>query len=265
MLWIIGLLGTFLLQSRNLTASLKENIQLQLELKDNLTENDILQYQSLLMSEPFVKEVKYVSKDEAAVMMQKELGENFMETLGFNPLYSSLNVNLNADYANADSIAIVTEKLMQGNNAKDIIYDSALVDAIDTNAKKIALIIGVLSVILLIVAIILIDSTIKLAMFSNRFLIRSMQLVGATRWFITKPFILRGIFNGFVSGVLASIILIWMIYYLEQNILDLSIFKNWQDFAFVIGGILLLGMFISWISTHRAVSKYLRMKLDNLY
>jgi cell division transport system permease protein len=264
-LFIVGFLMVFYLQSSYLVNSLKENVQLQLELKDNINEADIFQYRKLLESAPYVKGVEYISKDEAAKRMQKELGENFIELLGFNPLFASLNVNLKAAYSNTDSIQWIKEDILKSNHVKDIIYDLTLVEAIDNNAKKFAVIIAGVSLIFFLIAMFLIDSTIKLAMYSNRFLIRSMKLVGATHWFIIKPFILRGIFNGFISGTLASLALIWLLIYAENKLYISSVFENWTDLAIVVASILTMGILISWISTHRAVLKYLNSKLENLY
>jgi cell division transport system permease protein len=264
-LFIVGVLMIFYLQSNYLITSLKENVQLQLELKDNINEADIFQYRKLLESAPYTKSVEFISKEEAARQMQRELGENFIELLGFNPLFSSLNVNLKAAYSNVDSIAWIQEDILKSNNVKDIIYDISLVEAIDNNAKKFAVAILAVFVVFLLIALFLIDSTIKLVMYSNRFLIRSMKLVGATHWFIIKPFVLRGIFNGFISGALAVLALIWLLIYAENKLYISSLFENWIDLTLIAISILLLGMLISWISTHRAVLKYLNSKLENLY
>jgi cell division transport system permease protein len=264
-LFIVGVLMIFYLQSNYLITSLKENVQLQLELKDNINEADIFQYRKLLESAPYTKSVEFISKEEAARQMQRELGENFIELLGFNPLFSSLNLNLKAAYSNVDSIAWIQEDILKSNNVKDIIYDISLVEAIDNNAKKFAVAILAVFVVFLLIALFLIDSTIKLVMYSNRFLIRSMKLVGATHWFIIKPFVLRGIFNGFISGALAVLALIWLLIYAENKLYISSLFENWIDLTLIAISILLLGMLISWISTHRAVLKYLNSKLENLY
>lgn len=264
-LFIVGILGVFYFQSTYLINSLKESFQLQLELKENNNEADILQYRKLLEAEPYIKSVTYISKEQAAEIMKQELGDDFIELLGFNPLYASINLTLQADYANPDSLVWIKEKIMSANYVKDVVYDLSLIESIAKNSGKIALVtVGILTL-FFIIAIFLIDSTIRLAMFSNRFVIRSMKLVGATNWFIIKPFILRGIFNGFVSGMLASLGLIGLLIYAETSLLLGSVFDQPQNLIYIILILLALGMFISWISTHRAVGKYLNSKLEDLY
>lgn len=264
-LFIVGILGVFYFQSTYLINSLKESFQLQLELKENINESDIIQYRKLLESEIFVKKVDYISKEQAVELMKEDLGENFIELLGFNPLFASLNVSLNAAYANPDSLVWINEKIRASNNVKDIVYDISLIESISKNSGKIAMItLGILSI-FFVIALLLIDSTIRLAMFSNRFLIRSMKLVGATNWFIIKPFIFRGIFNGFVSGFLASLALIGLLIYAEKSLLLTTLFDQPQNLIYIILILIALGMLISWISTQRAVSKYLNSKLEDLY
>lgn len=262
---ILGFLGLFFLQSTYISKSFKENITLQLELKDNIKESDIFQYRKILEAEKFVKNVTYISKEDAAKNMENELGENFIEILGFNPLFASLNIGLHAEYAQPDSLVWIKEKIIASNNVKDIIYDDVLVDAINKNTRTLTLIILGVSMLIFVIALILIDSTIRLAMFSNRFLIRSMQLVGATRWFIIKPFILKGILNGLVSGILAALTLVGLIFYTESKFPELVIIQHQLDFIIILASMIILGVFISWLSTHRAVLKYLNVKLDNLY
>lgn len=262
---ILGFLGLFFLQSTYISKSFKENITLQLELKDNIKESDIFQYRKILEAEKFVKNVSYISKEDAAKNMENELGENFIEILGFNPLFASLNIGLHAEYAQPDSLVWIKEKIIASNNVKDIIYDDVLVDAINKNTRTLTLIILGVSILIFVIALILIDSTIRLAMFSNRFLIRSMQLVGATRWFIIKPFILKGILNGLVSGILAALTLVGLIFYTETKFPEIVIIQHQLDFIIVLASMIVLGVLISWLSTHRAVLKYLNVKLDNLY
>lgn len=262
---ILGFLCLFFLQSTYISKSFKENITLQLELKDNIKDSDIFQYRKILEAEKFVKNVSYISKEDAAENMENELGENFIEILGFNPLFASLNISLYAQYAQPDSLVWIKEKIIASKNVKDIIYDDVLVDAINKNTRTLTLIILAASILIFIIALILIDSTIRLAMFSNRFLIRSMQLVGATRWFIIKPFILKGILNGLMSGILAALALVGLIFYAERKFPELVIIQHQLDFIIILASILVLGVFISWLSTHRAVLKYLNVKLDNLY
>lgn len=264
-LLVLGLIGTFFIQSARLTESVKENIAVQLVLKEDVNESDRIQYAKQLAAEPFVKDVEQVSKDVAAEMMKKDLGEDFIETIGYNPLPDAIILHLNANYSNSDSLAWIKEKIIASKNVVAVNYDEKLAENITQLSSKV--LIGMLAFLglLLLVSFIIIDNTIKLTMFSQRFIIRSMQLVGAKRWFITKPFVFRAIFNGVLSAMLAALLMLLGIYLFEKNVIDLNVFSNYLDFVIITGILIAIGIVISLISTYFAVRKYLRMKLDDLY
>ena len=264
-LFMLGLLGMIILHARQLSDYFRENIQVSIILKDKAREADILMLLNQLKAEPYIKSSKYITKEEAAELFMKEYDEDSREFLGYNPLYASIDVYLRAGYANEDSIRIIESVVIQNPVVKELYYHKGLIAAINKNAKKIGIVLLGTSILLLFVAITAIDSTIRLAMYSNRFLIKSMQLVGATRWFITKPFIRQGIINGFISGILAIFTLAGSLYYLEKNIPGLSEFRDFEKLGILMAAILCLGIFISLYSTQRSVRKYLRMKLENLY
>lgn len=264
-LFMLGLLGMIILHARQLSDYFRENIQVSVILRDKAREADILLLLNQLNAEPFIKSSKYVTKEEAAEIFMKEYDEDFREFLGFNPLYASIDIFLKAAYANEDSIRVIETAVLKNPVVKEIYYHKGLIAAINRNARKIGIALLAASILLLFVAITAIDSTIRLAMYSNRFLIKSMQLVGATQWFITRPFITKGIINGFISGILAIFTLAGSLYYLEKNIPGLSELRNVEKLAFLLASILLLGILISLYSTQRSVRKYLRMKLENLY
>lgn len=264
-LFVLGLIGTFFIQSAKLTQSVKENLAIQLVLKESLNESDRLQYAKQLEAAVFVKDVEQVSKEAAAEMMKKDLGEDFIETIGYNPLPDAIIIHLNAIYSNKDSLEWIKTEIMQSKNVIAVNYDEQLLGNITNISSKVLIGLLIFLAVLLFISFIIIDNTIKLAMFSKRFIIRSMQLVGAKKWFITKPFVWRALFNGVLSAVLASLLLLLGIYLFEKYIIELSVFENYLDFIIIFGGLVAVGVIISLISTFFAVRKYLQMKLDDLY
>ncbi len=264
-LLVLGLIGTFLIQSTRLTQSVKENMAVQLVLIESLNESDCLQYAKQLEAEVFVKNVEQVSKEAAAELMIKDLGEDFISTIGYNPLPDAIILHLNAAYSNNDSLAWIKDKILATKNVSAVNYDENLTENITKFSSKVLIGMLVFLVLLILISFIIIDNTIRLTMFSQRFTIRSMQLVGAKKWFITKPFVLRAIFNGFLSAMLASLLLLLGVYLFEKYVINLNIFSNYLDFAMIGAFLVIVGIVISLISTYFVVRKYLRMKLDDLY
>jgi cell division transport system permease protein len=238
---------------------------IQLVLQESVNESDRLQLSKQLEAEVFVKDVEVIDKEEAAALMKEDLGEDFLETIGYNPLPDAIVLHVNAVYSNPDSLAWISEKILSNQLVVAVNYDENLSKNITQFSSKVLVGMLIFLGLLVLISFIIIDSTIKLAMFSQRFIIRSMQLVGAKRWFITKPFVFRAIFNGVLGAVIASLAMLVGIYLLEKYLIDLNIFSHYLDFLMVAGVLLLLGIIISLLSTFFAVRKYLRMKLDDLY
>lgn len=264
-LFVLGVIGTFFVQSSRLTQTLKENMAIQLVLQESVNESDCLQLSKQLEAEVFVKDVEVIDKEEAAALMKEDLGEDFLETIGYNPLPDAIVLHVNAVYSNPDSLAWITEKILSNQLVVAVNYDENLSKNITQFSSKVLVGMLIFLGLLVLISFIIIDNTIKLAMFSQRFIIRSMQLVGAKRWFITKPFVFRAIFNGVLSAIIASLALLVNMYLLEKYLIDLNIFSHYLDFLMVAGVLLLLWIVISLLSTFFAVRKYLRMKLDDLY
>lgn len=264
-LFVLGVIGTFFVQSSRLTQTLKENMAIQLVLQESVNESDHLQLSKQLEAEVFVKDVEVIDKEAAAALMKEDLGEDFLETIGYNPLPDAIVLHVNAVYSNPDSLAWITEKILSNQLVVAVNYDENLSKNITQFSSKVLVGMLIFLGLLVLISFIIIDNTIKLAMFSQRFIIRSMQLVGAKRWFITKPFVFRAIFNGVLSAVIASLALLVGIFLFEKYLIDLNIFSHYLDFLMVAGVLLLLGIVISLLSTFFAVRKYLRMKLDDLY
>ncbi len=264
-LLMIGLLGLILVHANNLSRYVKENIVLNIFMDDSAHETDVLQLQKQLDANPMVKQTQYVSKELAARNLQKDLGEDFVKFLGYNPLSQSLDIYLKADYANNAGIDKFKAELMKNPLVKEVKYQQSLVDQMNANITSISLIIIVFAGIFVILSVALINNTIRLAIYSQRFLIKSMQLVGATKGFIRKPFLLYGIWHGLLGALIAIIILIGTLYFANQQIPDLVILQSPAEFGFVFLAVVAIGIFISGFSTFLAVNKFLRLKIYDLY
>lgn len=264
-LLMIGLLGLILVHAKNLSNYVKENIVLNIIVNDGAKEVDILALQKQIDANPFVLKSQYVSKELAARNLTKDLGEDFVEFLGYNPLLSSIDVYMKADYANNDSITAFTSQLNKNPLIKEAIYQKSLIDMVNQNIRGIGLILLAFAGTLLIIAIALINNTIRLAIYSQRFLIKSMQLVGATKGFIRKPFMAYGIFHGLLAGLIAIILLLGILYLGQKQVPEMIILRNWFEFGVVFAGVLGIGILISGLSTYFAVSKFLGLKIYELY
>ncbi len=264
-LLMIGLLGLILVNANNLSRYVKENIVLNVFVDDAAHETDVLQLQKQLEANPMVKQTQYVSKELAARNLQKDLGEDFVKFLGYNPLSQSLDVYLKAEYANNTDIDKFKNELLKNPLVKEVKYQQSLVDQMNKNLTNISLVILAFASIFVILSVALINNTIRLAIYSQRFLIKSMQLVGATKGFIRKPFLLYGIWHGLLGGLIAIIILVGTLSLAYKEIPDLIILRNYTEFGIVFIVVIGVGIFISGFSTFLAVNKYLRLKVYNLY
>lgn len=264
-LLMIGLLGLILVHARNLSRYVKENIVLNIFVDDGAHEADVLQLQRQLEANPMVKQTQYVSKELAARNLQKDLGEDFVKFLGYNPLSQSLDVYLNADFANNTDITKFKTQLLRNPLVKEVKYQQSLVDQMNQNLTSISLVILAFACIFVVVSVALINNTIRLAIYSQRFLIKSMQLVGATKGFIRKPFLLYGLWHGLLGALIAIIILMGTLYLATNQVPDLIILQNYSEFGIVFLIVIGLGVFISGFSTFLAVNKFLRLKIYDLY
>ena len=264
-LFMLGLLGLILLNAKKISDHVKENIGLTVIMNDNVKELDILQFQKKLNTLSYVKLTEYISKDEAAKELKKDLGEDFLNFLGYNPLHPSVEMHLKADYANNDSIPFIEKKILLNKDVKEVVYIKSLIKQVNDNVKKISIVLLIFSGILLLIAIALINNTIRLSVFSKRFLIRSMQLIGATEGFIRKPFIIKGIVQGIYGAVIALTLLSGLIYLAKEKIPELINLHDVNVYLYLFGIVTFLGIIISWISNYFAVRKYLKIKTDFLY
>jgi len=264
-LFMLGILGLIILNAQQISNHVKENIGFSIILKDGIKEVEIAQIQKSLDAENFVKSTHFIHPDSAAAELQRELGEDFISFLGYNPLLPSIDVKLNADYANTDSLSVIEANLTGNPKIKEVFYQKDLVSLINENVKKISFYLLAFSALLLTIAMALINNTIRLSIYSKRFLIKTMQLVGAKSSFIQKPFVLNGIGNGLVAAFLSIGLIVLFLYYLQQQMPEIIDFKNIELYGALFLIVIILGILISWISTMLAVRKYLRMEAGNLY
>lgn len=264
-LFVLGLLGLIVLNAKKISDHVKQNIGFSLYLHDDLSERQLQSLQTVLVAKPFANRIEYVGKEQAAEMLKKDLGEDFVEFLGYNPLSASIDLYLKADYAEEEKIKTITKNLKKYPEVKEVIYQEDLIAEVNANIRKIGVVLLAFSVLLLIVVIALINNTIRLAIYSKRFLIKTMQLVGATAGFIRRPFVARGVLNGVISGFIAILLLIGVIYTAHQNFPNLVELEDFNIYALVFAMVIVLGILISWISTSLAVRKFLRMQSGDLY
>ena len=264
-LLMAGLLGLILVHAKSLSNYIKENIVLNVIVNDGVKEEAITDLETQLKANPAVLKTQFISKERAAQNLTKDLGEDFVQFLGYNPLLPSLDVYMKANYATNAGVEVFTKVLTQNPVVKEVIYQKSLIGIIEKNIKEIGLIILSFTAVLLLISITLINNTIRLAVHSQRFLIKSMQLVGATKGFIRKPFMKNSILHGFLAGFIAIILLLLALYVVEQNIPEIRMLSNWSQFIIVLASVGGLGILISVLSTYFAVRKYLRLKIYDLY
>jgi cell division transport system permease protein len=261
-LFIVGLLGLILINAQRLTDYVKENIGFTIMLKDGLTEIQTSTFQKKLEVENFTKSVNFISKEQATEELKTDLGEDFVEFLGYSPLLSSIDVKLNADYANTDSLQQITAELMADPVVFEAYYQKDLVDKLNSNVKRLSFFLLVFCILLFFIAFVLINNTIRLSVYSKRFLIRTMRLVGATDSFIQKPFLMKGLSQGFYSSIFAVFMLIGALQLVQEDALNIDDLKI-IGIVFIL--IFLSGLILSLFSTFFAVKKYLQLNENELY
>jgi len=264
-LFLLGLLGMIILHAKKLSNYVKENIGFSIIIKEGVKETGILELKKKLDKTCYVKSTEYIPRDLAAERLKDELGEDFVSFLGYNPLLPTIDLRLKAVYTSSDSISRIERRLLKNPEVKEVFYQKSLVETINNNVEKISFILLGFSAVLLFIAIVLINNTIRLSVYSRRFIIRSMQLVGATQGFIRRPFLYRSILNGFLSAFIAIGFLTVITYFSIDQIPELLELQDITMLLILVAIIFLLGVFLSWISTYFAVRKYLRIKTDLLY
>ena len=264
-LFLLGTLGLLLINAKELSDYFRESLSFSLMLDNNAREADIMRLKRDLDSKPFVKSNEYVSKDEAAAKMKEELGEDFISFLGDNPLPPSIDVYLYAGYTNVDSVAKIEKYIAGFPIVKEIYYQESLLVLINENVKKISVFLLIISSFLFVIVITIINNTIRLSIYSKRFLIRTMQLIGATQAFIRRPFVVQSAFHGLISAVLAMCLLLGLLYMIEKEFFLLFTFQNINLFVLLGVAIIVLGVLINTVSTFFSVNRYLNISDDQLY
>ena len=264
-LLLLGLVVFFVLAARNLSVYVKENINFSIVISDDMKERDILRMQHSLNREPFVKSTEYISKKQALKEQTEAMGTDPEEFLGYNPFSASIEVKLKSDYANADSIAKIEKYFRKNADIQEVLYQKDLVNAVNDNIRKISLLLLGLAVILALISFALINNTIRLAIYSKRFLIHTMKLVGASWSFIRRPFLRRNFWTGVLAAALADGILWGAAIWLVEKEPELLEVITPQVMGLVSVAVLVFGMLITWLCALLSVNKYLRMKASALY
>ncbi|MCC7502414.1 MAG: ABC transporter permease [Flavobacteriales bacterium] len=263
-LFMLGVLGWLALNGRAIEQYLRETMVMEVMMERDVKEVDVMQFRKLLDTQPFTASTGFITADEAAELMKKELGEDFLGVTGTNPLTASIQLHLKPAYAQPDSMKWIAEHLRQDHRTGDVSYNATVLENVDANLKKLTLIGGLFCLLLLIIAVALINNTIRLSIYSKRFLIRTMHLVGATQWFIKRPFLGRSLWQGLVASVLAIGLLVGMLALARNYVPDLLAFTDVRALGILFAGVLVLGLLISLLSTWFAVRRYLRMNTDEL-
>lgn len=264
-LFTLGLLGLISLYAQKLSKQVKESIGFTIYLEDGIKEVDVERLQKAIDISDYSLSTKYISKDDAVEVLKQDLGEDFMQYLDYNPLLACIDIKLNAEYAHPDSLAMIKSQLMRSSKIKEITYEESLVQIVQENIQRIGALMLGFSILLLIVAIALINNSIRLSIYSKRFLIKSMQLVGATQTFIRRPFVQKGIVHGIYSALIAILLIMGVMYYSQQYLPDLIQIQDIEILAYLFVIVLVLGIVISWVSTSLAVRKFIRTRSDKLY
>ena len=265
-LLMMGIMGWLFLNARGIEKAFKEDVRISCYLR-SLNKDTVEQIRKFIEDQPFAKNVSYVNKDAAKAIWNNDNNEDWAKILEANPLPESIDFYAKAEYVNKDSLEKITTTITNNftNQITEVNYPPVLVSNMDKVARKWGIVFLVIAVILSLIVIFIIDNTIRLAMFSNRFLIKTMQMVGATRGFIAKPMSITALINGFISSVIAIVLLFTLVTWVESLIPELKQIHNMQLNIMIVSGMLIVGIGISLFSTYRSVIKYLKMKLDDLY
>jgi len=264
-LFMLGLLGLIILHAKKISNQVKENIGFSIYMKDWAKEADIIKFQKYLDICPYTKSTQYITKEQAAKELSKDLGEDFMNFLDYNPLPATIDIRLNANYANNDSLKIIEASIIKNDLVKEVYYQKNLVQKVNDNINRIGVFIISFSSIFILIAIALINNTIRLSVYSKRFIIRTMQLVGANWAFIRKPFILKGMLTGLISSILSIALLFSVLLFIHEHLPEIISLKEIDSYLLVFFTVIVLGVIFSAMSTYFAVRKYLKIKTDNLY
>jgi len=264
-LFLLGSLGMFVINTEKISNTFKENVPLTVYFKDEAKETEIEALQAQILNQPYLKDLTFVHKDSAAIQHQETIGENFVHFLGYNPLQHSFDIHLNGTFVQKDSIKNIELTFKENPLVDDVIYDQELVILLNDNVERVTFWVLIISGVFTIISMLLINSSLRLSVYSNRFIIKTMQMVGATKAFIRKPFVWRSIKLGIIGSVLAIIAVLLLTSYVDKQFPSLTLMQDYESLALVSIGVLLLGIIITWLSTYFATQRFLNLKSDDLY
>ncbi len=264
-LFLLGIIGLLLLQTKKISDYFKEQAVISLFIKNEVKKESIAKLQASIDAEPFTKSSKFVSKEEAAQIYKEENGEDFMNFLGYNPLQNSIDIHLKADYVSPEKMLEIEEIYKKNALISEVSYDKPLIEMLTKNVKKISIIILIFSALATLIVIVLINSSIRLSIYSKRFTIKTMQMVGATKRFIRRPFIWQTVKLGIIGSIIAMLALAAVIFYFDQYFPQFELIKEEIKLGALFGGIFILGILITWISTFFATQRFLNLRTDELY
>ncbi|MDR2650936.1 MAG: permease-like cell division protein FtsX [Prevotellaceae bacterium] len=264
-LFLLGLAGLFFINAKQITKYFRDSIYIDVYLNEGLKESDISQFRKRLDIAPYTRETKHISKDEAAKNFEQEMGKDFLAILDGNPLPESIEIWISATYSSIDSISAIQQQLESMPEVDSVKYEKTVLSLVNANIRKINLVMAIFILLLFFVSMVLINHTIRLSVYAKRFAIHTMKLVGATKFFISKPFLKQSVIRGFISGLIAIIMLYGAIYALQSEFSGILEFADLVTMLILLLAILFLGILINYVSTYFAVRKYLRIDLDKLY
>ncbi|MEI6596111.1 MAG: permease-like cell division protein FtsX [Bacteroidota bacterium] len=264
-LFMMGLFGVILINGKTLSNHIRENFQLTVFFNSNTSEADIARVHKQIETSEYAKQATYVSKDEAAKQFTKEIGQDFVSFIGFNPLLPSVELFLKSKYANTEKLKAIEAEIKKNKEVQDVIYQKSILEEINENTKTIGSILISISILFLLIAVTLINNTIRLNLYARRFLIKSMQMVGATHGFIIKPFVIKSLLHGLYGGIIACLLLSCLLYALPFWIDQINLLYNTTQFAILFVVIIIAGIIISMISSLISTNHYLKLKIDDLY
>lgn len=264
-LFLVGLLGLIVLKTNSITKHFKEKVAITVFLNDNAKDKDVETLQAELRKEDYAKTVTYISKDEAAKIYSEDIGENFLEFLGENPLKNAIDISLKSEFVTPEIMADIEKELVLRNIVSEVTYDKPLIELLSKNINRLSFWMLVFSALFTLIAVVLINGSIRLSVYSKRFTIKTMQMVGATKSFIRGPFIWQSVKLGIIGALVSILGLVTFISYLNKNIPELELFSDINLLAIVFFGIIGLGILITWLSTFFATQRFLNLRSDELY
>jgi cell division transport system permease protein len=264
-LFLLGLFGLLVLNTKKISDYFKEQASITIFLNDEADKQTVKNLQTVLKSEIYTKSITYISKEEAAKIAIAENGEDFMEFLGYNPLKNAIDLYLKADFVSPEKMSEIEAELIKNEAVFEVSYDKPLIALLTKNVKRISLWVLVFSGILTIIAMLLINNSIRLSVYSKRFTIKTMQMVGATKRFIRRPFVWSSVKLGAVGALVAMVALAGSLFYLNDNFPEFGFLENYEMLAILFGGILMIGIIITWISAFFATQRFLNLRTDQLY